>query len=73
MAGYVSCIGTCFACKKPFSFNPNKVPSLRVEGVKREICRTCIEIANPKRIANGLEPVAILPGAYEACPEEEVF
>jgi len=70
--GYVTCIGTCIGCKKTFSFNPHKVPTVRVEGVKREICRTCIEIANPKRIANGLEPCEILPGAYEAMPEEEL-
>lgn len=73
MTGYVFVTGDCFACRQLFTFSPTRVPSHRDEaGVRQPICRSCIERANPKRIENGLEPVAILPGAYEATPEAEL-
>jgi len=71
--GYAYMIGECFGCKQTFSFNPNKVPSIRIEGVKQPVCEVCIEKANPKRKANGLEPIEILPGAYEPCNESELL
>ncbi len=70
--GFAMCMGPCFGCGKTFSFNPVRVPSIRVEGVKQPVCRECIEAANPKRVANGLDPIEILPGAYEACDESEL-
>jgi hypothetical protein len=30
---------------------------------REPVCRDCTEIANPKRIANGLEPIRPLPSA----------
>jgi len=68
----VSVVGTCVGCKKPFSFHPNLVPSVRVRGSREPICKACVTAANPKRIANGLEPIVILPGAYEAAEESAV-
>lgn len=62
-------IGNCFGCGKTFTFNPYKVPSIRYEGTKREVCATCIAIANLKRVANGLDPIEISPGAYEPIDE----
>ena len=64
----------CFACGQSFSYNPELVPSIRVNakgsydpnGTAEPICRPCVERANPVRIKNGLEPIVILPGAYEA-------
>jgi hypothetical protein len=73
MMGYVLCHGYCVNCGQVFSFNPNKVPSIRVHGERQPICKDCIERANPQRIANGLEPIHILPGAYDAADETEVF
>ena len=70
--GFVSVMGTCVVCRKVIMFNPNKVPSVRVEGKREPICRECIEEANPKRIANGLEPIVIHPDAYESAREEDV-
>lgn len=79
--GFEFCIGTCFACGEPFTFNPDLVPSIPVApgpdgrpearhpdaGGRREpVCQACIERANPQRIMNGLDPIEILPGAYEA-------
>jgi hypothetical protein len=69
---YMTLLATCFSCKLPFSCNPHLVPSvpaaLTGTGEKEPVCRTCVEAANPQRVAKGLAPITILPGAYE--PEE---
>jgi len=65
---YMVATAPCWNCGRVFSFNPSLVPSLRVNGQREAICRPCIERANPIRIERGLEPIPILPGAYE--PEE---
>lgn len=70
--GFVFCIAPCVSCGAPLSFNPNLVPSVRVQGEKRPVCRTCIENANNIRKTKGLELLVILPGAYGSCPEEEL-
>jgi hypothetical protein len=70
--GYVYATSECFGCKKVFNYNPVKVPSIRIDGVREPVCAACIERANPRRIANGLEPVVPLPGAYDPCLEEEL-
>jgi hypothetical protein len=70
--GYALCMGSCFACRKPFAFNPLRVPSIRVRGSREPVCRECIEAANPMRIANGLEPIVPAPDAYDACDEGEL-
>jgi hypothetical protein len=62
---YMTAFAPCIGCKRPFAFNPDLVPSIRVNGEREPICRNCVEIANPKRIANGLEPIRVLPGAYD--------
>lgn len=65
--GYMSAMGHCFGCGRLFSFNPDRVPSITPPGGSREpICRECVALANPKRIANGLAPIVVQPGAYEA-------
>jgi hypothetical protein len=70
--GFVSGYGECVGCKKPFSFNPNLVPSVRVNGVREPVCGACVEKVNPGRVANGLEPIMVLPGAYEAAEESSI-
>ena len=65
---FMYALGPCIACKTLFHFNPELVPSVTIEGVKEPICRNCVDRINPKRIANKLEPIVPLPGAYE--PEE---
>lgn len=62
---YVFVMGPCI-CGTLMHYNPDKVPSVRIEGVRQAVCRTCIERANPNRIKNGLEPITIHPDAYEA-------
>jgi hypothetical protein len=70
--GYALAMGTCFACHKPFAFNPVRVPSLRINGVREPICQECVDKANPLRIANGLPPIVPAPDAYDACEEGEL-
>ncbi|KKN40332.1 hypothetical protein LCGC14_0734360 [marine sediment metagenome] len=71
--GFVICYGTCFGCKRSFGFNPNRVPSILVEGVKQPVCRGCVDRSNPQRRANGLEEIVVLAGAYEAADENDVL
>lgn len=73
MNGYAIVHGRCIICKEMVSFNPHKVPSVRIDGGERQpVCRTCIEAANPERVKRGLEPIEILPGAYDPLPEGEL-
>lgn len=72
--GYMLCQSACFGCGCLFSYNPDLVPSIRVNaqgqqdpaGEREPICRNCVDRANPKRLANGLEPIRVPPGAYDA-------
>ena len=56
-------IGHCCACHVQITFNPTHVPSLRVNGSREPLCRTCAvkwhAIHRP-----GKEPV-IHPEAFE--------
>jgi len=72
--GVVIVHGRCVGCKQPFQFNPHRVPSVRVkpEGPRQPICRTCVEMANPMREQNGLDPIVIQPGAYDHIDECEL-
>ena len=72
MTGFVMAMGTCLGCRSPFSFNPHKVPSHRVNGVREPVCHRCMAIVNEKRKGLGLEPFAIDPEAYEAIPEGDL-
>ena len=72
MMGYAIVMGLCCSCKQLMQFNPHKVPSIRVNGVLEPVCRRCIELANPKRVANGLEEIPIQPGAYDYMDESEL-
>lgn len=70
--GYVLAHGLCIGCSRPFAFNPLRVPSCLVNGVREPICQICVDRVNPQRIANGLEPIVPLPGAYEPIDEYEL-
>lgn len=67
--GYMTLIAQCGSCGQTFTANPDLVPSTRTEHGQLVFCRSCVEAANPVRIKNGLDPIRILPGAYE--PESE--
>jgi hypothetical protein len=70
--GYVFIYGACIGCKQPFAFHPHKVPSVRANGKREPICQGCVDKYNPIREKNGLEPITVLPGAYEPCEEHEL-
>jgi hypothetical protein len=61
-------LGDCYCCGQLFMFNAHRVPSITVRGTRQPICAHCIALVNPYRIANGLDPLVPLPGAYE--PED---
>jgi hypothetical protein len=49
------------------SFNPHFVPSITVEGVKREICASCHGEWNKiHRVSKGLKPEPLHPMAFKA-------
>jgi len=70
--GYVMVTGYCVCCNKLFSFNPNKVPSIRIDGSREPICKICVDRVNPTRKKHGLDPIVPLPDAYEPADENEV-
>jgi hypothetical protein len=65
-------IAPCAVCRRAFLFNPYLVPSASVDGgERRPICRDCVDWANPQRIARGLEPIVVAPGAYDPFNESD--
>lgn len=70
--GFITCTSACIGCRRLFSYNPMRVPSIRIDGVREPICQACVDRINPRRIANGLDPIVPLPGAYEPADESEV-
>lgn len=68
MMGWMLASSHCIGCRMIFSYNPNRVPSILVNGEREPVCRSCVEAANPERIKKGLEPFTIRADAYE--PEE---
>lgn len=70
MSGYMFCMGSCINCKRTITFNPNKVPSIRVAGEREPLCEACFAKWNEiHRTSKGLDPVPLHPDAYEPEPE----
>ena len=70
--GYALAMAPCFGCGRIFSFSPTRVPSIRIDGDRKPVCPACVARVNPLRIANGLDPIVPLPGAYDAADESEL-
>jgi hypothetical protein len=70
--GYAFCTSACIGCRRIFSYNPMRVPSITINGSREPICQNCVDRVNPQRIANGLAPIVPLPDAYECCDEGEL-
>jgi len=69
--GYMFVIGACCSCGCRLSFNADKVPSLRLNGVREPLCAGCFGKWNEiHRVSKGLEPLPLNPDAYE--PQEVV-
>lgn len=67
--GVMFAMAACCGCGRLFTFNPDLVPSVTIRETREPICASCVEIVNPRRIANGLAPIVPLPGAYEPIDE----
>lgn len=72
MTGYAFMVSPCVGCGRVFTYNPHRVPSITVRGSREPICQACVDAVNPTRVANGLDPIVVLPDAYDAIPEEEL-
>lgn len=70
--GYISAMGPCYTCRDLFMFNPERVPSVVINGVREPVCEACMTKANAIRKAKGLPLLEILPGAYDAADESEL-
>ncbi len=70
--GYAFVVSACFGCGRLFTYNPIRVPSIRIKGAREPVCQACINIANPQRVANGLNPIVPAADAYEAVDEREL-
>lgn len=70
MPGFVTGQGACCACGTPIVFNPHRVPSIRINGEKEPLCRSCFAQWNEiHRISKGLDPVPLDPEAYDPAQE----
>lgn len=71
--GFAECIGPCCGCGEMITFNPNKVPSLRVHGNREPLCRVCFGKWNEiHRVSKGLPPEPLAPDAYSPIPESDL-
>lgn len=70
-------IAPCLGCGIPFPFNPDRVPSLRVNdegqpdprGRRQPVCRTCWGRRQAYRREQGLPEETLLDGAYAPVAE----
>ena len=70
--GYAIATGSCIGCKKLFGYNPHKVPSIPIGGVRQAICRSCAGIVQENQRRDGLPVTEIHPEAYEPIHESEL-
>lgn len=66
MSGYVFVLCNCIGCGGRISVNPEKCPSVRINGRREPLCRSCAEMINRRREDDGLERQEIHPDAYNA-------
>lgn len=67
--GYMIAMGNCAVCGNLFTFNPERVPSVRINGEKEPVCRPCMERVNILKREKGLPEFEIPEDAYEPTPE----
>jgi hypothetical protein len=69
VTGYAIALAPCIGCGRVFGFNPHRVPSVIVDGVREPVCRTCVDRANDNRKASGLPLFTVYPDSYEPIEE----
>ena len=63
---FMFCHSVCCNCKTAISFNPERVPSVRVHGEREPLCAGCFDEWNRiHRTSRGLAPLALHPDAFE--------
>lgn len=64
----------CVVCGRVFSFNPIRVPSVRLhgQGPRRPLCRSCAEWVRDERARRELPPLVIFDDAYDPVDERDV-
>lgn len=70
--GYALMFSACCSCGRVVGYNPMRVPSVRIDGVRQPLCRDCVDRANNLRIAQQTDPIVVLPGAYDPVDESEM-
>lgn len=70
--GYFLYMSGCAACPTVISYNPEFVPSIRINGEKEAICEACFNCWNEiHRTAKGLPPIQLHPQAYAPVSEDD--
>ena len=72
---FALCFSPCVFCRRPFGYNPHKVPSIRMtpDGPREAMCRDCHAEANRVRADKGLPPWPDPhPDAYEPISDAEL-
>lgn len=71
--GYALLHDVCVNCRTPIVCNPVRVPSLRINGERKPLCKACFNKWNEiHRTSQGLPPMPLHPDAYRACHESEL-
>ena len=70
--GYALMHSPCAKCGQIASYNPHRVPSIRIDGRRQPICQPCITEANRLRLEQGLEPIPVATDAYTAIHESQL-
>ncbi len=68
--GYYTVTAPCCNCKNIFSFHPNKVPSIRINGIREPICKTCVDRSNVERKEKGMPLITYTSDAYQVVHDE---
>ncbi len=63
---YMIALMPCVCCQQMFSANPDKVPSVRVNGIREGVCKACMDRANTVRKEIGMAELTYAADAYEA-------
>jgi hypothetical protein len=59
-------MGVCACCAAIVSFDPDRVPTIKINGQKQPLCESCVGEANARRNLLKLQPIVIPEGTYDA-------